>query len=81
MTLDRLLDDAVEGGQRIGENGRPCGQRDPLSAFEPAGTVHPAASAEAVGQRLVARREQVHRERAGLSEAGQRRGRTRKADE
>src|SRR5580704_6432476 len=50
VALDRLLHDAVESGQRIGENGRPCGQRDPLSAFEPARTMHAAASAEAVRQ-------------------------------
>ena len=66
MPLDHFLDEAVEGGERIGQNRRALASAIHSSAFEPAGTGTPAASAEPVRQLLVPRREHVDRERARL---------------
>ena len=43
--------------------------------------MHAAMSAEAMGERLMARGEQADGERAGLAQSGERRGRAREAHE
>jgi hypothetical protein len=81
VALDDLLDQAIEGRDRIGEDRGAGRERGPLRAVEAPRPVHAAVSAEAMGERLMARREQIDRERAGLTQSGERRGRARKADD
>ncbi len=59
VALDDLLDQAIEGRDRIGEDRGASRERGPLRSVEPAGSMHAAVPAEAVGERLMARGEQV----------------------
>ena len=81
MALDDLLDQAIEGCGRIGEDRGAGRERGPLRLVEPAGSLHAAVSAEAVGERLMARGKQADRECARLAQSGERRGRAREAHE
>ena len=49
-------------------------QRDPPAAVETEGSTHAAVAAEALGERLMARRKEVDRECASLAQCGERRG-------
>ncbi len=81
VAFDDLLDQAIESRDRIGEDGRSGRERGPLRAVEAAGPMHAAVSAEAMGERLMARGEQVDREGVRLAQSGERRGRAREADD
>jgi len=79
MSFDDLLDQAVEGGDRVGENRGARGQRRPLRAVEAPIAVEAAAPAEALRQGLVPRREKVDGKGACPLEASEGGGRSREA--
>ena len=54
VAFDDLLDQAVEGRERIGKDGGAGRQTDPLRGVETAGSMDAAVSTEAMGKRLVA---------------------------
>ena len=72
VAFDDLLDQAIEGRERIGEDRGAGREGDPIRAIEATGAVHAAAPAEAMGERLMTRGEQVDRERAHLAQSGER---------
>ena len=74
MALDDLLDQAIEGRDRVGENGGAGREGDPLRAIEAADPVSAAVAAEPMGERFVARGEQADRECARQAQSGERRG-------
>jgi hypothetical protein len=81
VAFDDLLDQAIEGRDRIGEDGRAGRERGPLCAVEAPGSMRAAVSAEAMGERVMARGEQADREGALVAQCGEGRGRTREAED
>ena len=67
MPLDRLLDQAVEGGDRVGEDRRAGRERPPARALEAPGAVNAAASAELLRQLLMPGGEQIDGKGPGLA--------------
>src|SRR5580692_9533094 len=61
VALDDLLDQAIEGCDRVGEDRGAGRKREPLRRVETAGSMHAAVPAEAMCERLMARGEQVYR--------------------
>src|SRR6202034_3714886 len=53
MALDELFDHAIEGRNRVGENGSAGREGDPLRAIEAARSMGAAMAAEAMGERLM----------------------------
>src|SRR5271166_5865592 len=81
MTLDDLLDEAVERSQRVRQNRSPRREGGPARAVETARTMNPAASAKAMRKRFVARRKKIDREGARLAQTRERRGEAGQANE
>src|SRR5271170_374500 len=74
MALDELFDHAIEGRNRVGENGSAGREGDPLRAIEAARSMGAAMAAEAMGERLMAGGEQADRERSLVAQSGEGRG-------
>jgi hypothetical protein len=81
VAFDDLLDQAIEGRDRIGEDRGAGRERGPLRAVEAPRPMHAAVSAESMGERPMARREQIDRECARVAQCGECRRRAREADD
>jgi hypothetical protein len=64
MPLDRLLEHAVEGDKRIGEDWRPRRQLAPIRVLVAGGAPEAAAPSEAIGDRRLALVEDIYAEGA-----------------
>ena len=81
VAFNDLLDQAIEGRDRIGEDRGAGRERGPLRAVEAPRPMHAAVSAESMGERPMARREQIDRECARVPQCGECRRRAREADD